>query len=85
MFDIISSTLTGNNAHVKNRVMATFSSIFNIRDSVFSDNRAKQNCGVIYVGNSSFSIGSNTFANNSAIHHGVMTIVNSAFDIISST
>ena len=62
-----------------------FSSIFNIRDSVFSDNRAKQNCGVIYAGNSSFSIGSNTFADNSAIHHGVMTIVNSAFDIISST
>ena len=87
LLDIIGSTFT-NNAGVLGGVMDTFSSIFSITDSIFSDNRAKQNlmCGVrtIAAENCSFNISSSTFTNNSAICCDVMFTSNSLFNITNS-
>ena len=51
-----------------------YESLFDIRDSTFSDNTADRNCGVICSTYSLFSINSSTFTNNSAADSGGVMI-----------
>ena len=46
--------------------------IFSITDSTYSGNTAERHCGVIHAFNSSFTISSSTFINNSAVQRDVV-------------
>ena len=85
-FNITGSSFTNNSASILSGVTLVIEiGYFRITECIFSDNSAGRTCGVIYARNSSFTIRSNTFTNNSAIDYGVIDTSNSSFNIISST
>ena len=66
-------------------VMDVLNSIVNISDSVFSNNTADTDAGVIYSRNSTLHINTSSFLNNRAVHiGGVMYASNSAVNIADS-